>query len=87
LETLSSELEGIKLDYKDKMKPRADRVKQLIICLKNKAESIYGECYAMKTDEEYCIYNDLGELVSSRPLRPSERQKTIHMALRDGTNQ
>jgi predicted RNase H-like nuclease (RuvC/YqgF family) len=86
IDTLKDELEDIKKDYKAKMKPKEKRLKFLLKCLREKAISATEECYAMKNETHYCIYNSQGELIFSRLLRPAEKQKTIFMAQREGTN-
>ena len=86
LDSLKTEMEEITKDIKNKMKPKKERLKYLLKCLREKAISVKDECYVLKSDTNYCIYNAEGELVFSRPLKPSERQKTINMALREGTN-
>jgi hypothetical protein len=86
LDTLKTELDEMKKEYKEKMKPKATRLKFLLKCLREKAVAVTDEVYALKSDTEYCIYNSEGELLLSRSLKPSEKQKTLRMALREGTN-
>lgn len=86
VDILQTELEEIKREYKEKIKPKAQRLKFLLKCLREKAVGITDEAYVLKSDTEYCIYSSEGELLLARALKPAEKQKTIRMALREGTN-
>jgi len=86
LDTLKTELDELRKEFKNKMNPKTERLKFLLKCLREKAVAVTDEVYVLKSDTEYCIYNSEGELLSARLLKPSEKQKTLRMALRDGTN-
>ena len=86
LDTLKTELEELSKGIKEKMKPRKQQLKQLLKNLREKAEQFQEECYALKSETTYDIYNSEGELLFSRALKPAEKQKTIQMKLREGTN-
>jgi predicted RNase H-like nuclease (RuvC/YqgF family) len=79
LDTLQTELSELKKEYKEKMKPKSTRVKFLLTCLRQKAIAVTDDVYVLKSETEYCIYNSEGKLLSSRPLKASEKQKTIYM--------
>jgi hypothetical protein len=86
LDTLKTELENISKGIKEKMKPRKQNLKQLLKNLREKAEQFKEECYVLKSETTYDIYNSEGELLYTRALKTNEKQKTIQMKLREGTN-
>lgn len=89
LDVLEEKFETLKIDHKAKVKPLKDKLRKTIISLREGAERVRGTCYGIRdlTTNEYGVYSSDGVLVSiPRKLKPTEKQKTIHMALREGTN-
>lgn len=85
LSQMEDELNKVKEEYKQKMKPLIEDRNKFLVNIKNKAEFVNEKCYVMFEDSEAGYYNSLGELVYQRPLLPNE-QKTIFTVKREGTN-
>lgn len=85
---LELELKAIQEDYKNRMAPLKKAIALNAKYLKEKAEFVKEQCYKMidHNNREVGYYNSLGELVSQRPARPDESQRTIHSINRTGTN-
>lgn len=77
VDTIEAELKEIKDEYKDKLKPLKDTVKQCLTYIRDKARTVNEECYINYEGEYAVYYNADGEQVYKRPLETSERQKTI----------
>lgn len=84
LGTIQEELEGIKSDYKGKLKPLQERIDKILHNLKNGGEYVRGECYKFIDQDEERVgwYTPDGYLLEERPINQEERQKTIHMEVR-----
>lgn len=75
--------------FKERLKPLNEEKTKLLSDLKNKSEYVNAPCYKIIDDEnrEVGFYNNLGELVYSRPIQPQEMQKTImSISRKTGTN-
>lgn len=84
LGTIQEELDGIKSDYKGKLKPLQERIDKILYNLKNGGEYVKGECYKFIDQEEERVgwYTPDGYLLEERPITQEERQKTIQMEVR-----
>lgn len=88
LNTLVEELKAIKDSYKEKMKPYAQEIQECLKHIREGAELVDEECYKFIDQQERLVgfYNQFGDLVSVRQIKPEERQSTIFQVLKDGTN-
>ena len=66
-------------DFKLQLKPLTDEHKDLLEKIHNKAELVEEDCFKMISHDEGMVgfYNQIGELVYSRPILPQEKQSTI----------
>lgn len=66
-------------DFKTRLKPLDEDKKKILEQVKKKSEFVQKDCYKFIDHEAKTVgyYNELGELVSSRPIMPQEMQKTI----------
>lgn len=73
--------------FKLKEKPLKNERSELLGNIKRKAIDVTEDCFKFVDHEnqEVGYYNSLGDLVFSRPLMPSEKQKTI-FSLKSGTS-
>lgn len=78
----------IMAEFKAELQSPKEEKTQLLTDLKQKAEMVTELCYKFIYHEEKmaAYYSKDGELVSSRPLFPDERQGTIFQISRTGTN-
>lgn len=79
LNQLEDELKIIKDDYKDKMDPLKSANKTRLSEIKTKQTTVDGTLYHLANHEEGMMetYDGEGYLISSRRLRPEEKQGTI----------
>lgn len=79
LARLDDELKEIKSDYKGKMDPMKDDNKTLCQQIKTRQEEATGQLFHFNNHDDGMryTYDENGELVSSRRLRPDEKQKRI----------
>lgn len=65
--------------FKFRLKPLVEDKTTLLADLKTKSEYVKRECYKFIDHENKMVgyYNELGELVSSRPIMPQEMQKSF----------
>lgn len=84
LGTIHEELDGIKSDYKGKLKPLQERIDKILYNLKNGGEYVRGECYKFIDQEEERVgwYTPDGYLLEERPITQEERQRTVQMEIR-----
>ena len=79
-------------DFKEKinmeLKPLKEEVKNLREDLKSKGHDVHEKVYRFVDEKERMVgfYNSEGILISSRPARRDELQKTVFADLREGTN-
>ena len=73
------ELADIKASFKDKMKPLQQQNSVLLTEVKTKQCEINGTLYHLANHESGFMetYNEHAELISTRRLRPNEKQKNI----------
>lgn len=73
------QLDAIKEDYKQKMKPLELLGKEKLVQLKTKKVDEEGEVFAIDDQEAKVMYflNRFGEVISTRPLLPDERQLSL----------
>ena len=76
------ELSAIKDEYKTKMKPSKEENALLLGEIKTKQKSIVGVLYHVPNFEEKMmeVYDEEGELIESRRLRPDEQQGRLFIA-------
>jgi hypothetical protein len=86
LNQLEDELQGIKEQYKARMKPMKQQTRTLLTNIKNKSEFVSEKCFVMIEGNDAGYYNADGILVYQRPVLPGEKQKTIFSVQRTGTN-
>lgn len=79
LEEYNEELKKVKAEYKDKMEPLQDQNKTLLRQIKTRQEELKGTIfnYADHEDGMMYTYDENGDLVGSRRLKPEERQKKL----------
>jgi len=79
LGTFDDELKEVKADYKAKMEPLQDQNKLLLRQIKTRQEELKGTIfnYADHEDGMMLTYDENGDLVGSRRLKPEERQKKL----------
>ena len=79
-------------DFKEKinmeLKPLKEEVKNLREDLKSKGHDVHEKVYRFLDEKDRMVgfYNSEGILISSRPARRDELQKTVFADLREGTN-
>ena len=73
--------------FKQKSKPLVREKLNLLNNIKRKAIDVSEDCYKFVDQEEGNVgyYNVVGDLVFSRPIMPSEKQKTI-FSIKSGTS-
>lgn len=79
LSGFNEELNDIKSGYKDKMKPLQTENVVLLQEVKTKQAEITGTLYHLANHDTGFMetYNESAELVSTRRLRPNEKQKNV----------
>jgi hypothetical protein len=77
---MEDELEEVKEKYKEKMKPLKDQNKEVLYELKHRQAAVTGPLFLIADHDEGMMgtYDENGELISSRKLRPEEKQLTIN---------
>lgn len=76
---LNDELDEIKSEFKGRIKPLKDEVKHLLGEIKTKQTEKSGVVYHMANHESGMMesYDEKGEFISMRRLRPEEKQGNI----------
>lgn len=76
---LDTELKSIAKDFKARQKPLQEENQTLMQCIKMKSEEKEGVLYHVDDQEEGVMnsYDESGALISSRRLRPDEKQSSI----------
>lgn len=79
LSEMEDEKKEIMQGFKSKMDPLAKENKKLLTEVKTRQAEINGNLYYMANHEEGIMetYDENGEFISSRRLRPEEKQKNI----------
>lgn len=76
------ELNEIKDRFKTEMKPLKEKNKELLSEIKTKQSTVYGQLYNIPNHEDGMMetYDTEGELISTRRLKPSEKQGRLFIA-------
>lgn len=79
LSNLQEQLEGYKESYRGQMKPISDENKTLQMQVKTRKQEIEGHLFHMANHEEGIMetYDESGDLVATRRLRPEEKQPKL----------
>ena len=85
---LEQEKKRVMAEFKAEMKEPKEQKISFLTDLKQKAEMVNELCYKFIYQEEKmaAYYSKDGELISSRPLFPEEKQGTIFQMQRTGTH-
>lgn len=86
---IDEEKKIINEQFKDRLKPLSDDMKELLRNIKNGAEFKNENCYQFLDEETKMVglYNSEGNLVSVRPAKPDELQTTtFSIGRKTGTN-
>ena len=86
---LEEQIADFKEEINKELKPLKEEVKLLREDLKSKGRTVHEKVFRFLDEEDRMVgfYNEEGILVSSRPARRDELQKTVFADLRkDGTN-
>ena len=86
---IEQEIRDVTKNLKSKLEPLKIRKKALLSNIKQKAEYVDEECYKFLdyAESKAGYYAPDGKLVSTRPLRPDERQRNIFQPLKTGTHE
>jgi K+ transporter len=76
LSDLDEELDKIKKEYKEKMSPFKKEIAVLLTDIRHGQTIVNGNLYHLANHEDGILesYNEEGEFITSRKLRPDERQ-------------
>lgn len=87
LSEMEDEKKDTMADFKAKMDPLTKHNKLLLSEIKTRQAKCEGTLYHMANHEEGMMetYDETGEMILSRRLRPEEKQKTIFAALKTGS--
>lgn len=79
LEDIDAEKKAAMELFKERIKAAKAEVQAALKMLRTRSEEVTEDCFKMSEIDstEVGYYNSLGELIESRPMRPSERQRTI----------
>jgi septal ring factor EnvC (AmiA/AmiB activator) len=85
---IEEERKATQQHFKAQLDPLKEERKELLTAIKQKARYQKEECYKFIDQQNRVVeyYNKDGEMVSSRPMLPSEAQKTIYSIERTGTH-
>jgi hypothetical protein len=83
-----AELKALQEEFKEAMSPWRKETKKAIELMRTKGEVVKETCFMFydETMENVGYYNAYGVLVDQRKTEPGERQKTIQMQIKNGTN-
>lgn len=84
---IEEEKKQMQQHFKSQLDPLQEERKELLTSIKQKAHYVKENCYKFIDQESRTVsfYNEDGEMVTSRPMLPSEAQKTIYSIDRTGT--
>jgi hypothetical protein len=87
IQTLQDELKVIKKEYSDQLKDLDQEKIVLVQEIRFESERKTGTLYAIDDQEAgiMALYDETGTLVSSRPLKPDERQVSL-LTIKNGTH-
>lgn len=79
---LEEELKDIKAGYKDRIDPLKDETRELCKQVETRKEQVNGRLFHFADHEASIMntYDELGEFVSSRRLKPEEKQARLFIA-------
>ena len=85
---LEDQLKEVKEQFAEKLKPMKDEMKESLHILKTRAKEVKERVYVLKDFSEGMIgiYNNRGELISSRRMMAEESQMSINSNLRIAQN-
>jgi|SRR6185437_9241796 len=88
IDTKEDELDRIKEEYKGAIKPMKAQCKILLECVKTRKEEVKGQLFHLQNHHEGMmeVYDESGELISSRRLRPDEKQLRAFPLRKAGEN-
>lgn len=88
LNDIALEKKEVTAEYTEREKPLKKETKGLLLNIKRKAIEVHEECFKFidQDNGEVAFYNQVGDLIFSRPIQPSEKQKTIFALPKTGTN-
>lgn len=75
--------------FKEELKPLESERKDLLKCIKEKAEFVKEQCYKFIFEDERMVgyYNKDGVLIEARPMQPEEMQTAMFVPIqRTGTH-
>jgi len=74
--------------FKERQKPLREEISSLLTNIRLRGEEVDQECYLFfdEPTKTAGYYNDSGELIYTRPMRPEEFQKSIFSLEKTGTN-
>ena len=86
-DSIDTEFDSIKKEFKSRLNPIKSDIKTILTYIRDKAKSVSEDCYIVYDYDTLMTnyYNSEGDLVYSRPMEQSERQKTI-FSINTGTN-
>lgn len=81
---VEEEKKAVTADYNESLKQLNKKKKKLLEDLRNKAERVTEHCYLFFDHDAKLVgyYNQTGQLVNSRSMRPGEYQKTTFGVIR-----
>lgn len=88
LNALKQDLAEVSADLKGKMKPLVERMEGLLDEINARGEFVRGDCFKFIDSDEKKVgfYDPNGYLVEERDMTHEERQRTVFMSVRNGTN-
>ena len=87
LASLEDELDEIKADFKARMKPYKNELSHLRTIISTRREKCTGELYHLADHEAGIMetYDQNGDFVSARKLRPEEKQGKLFVSSKTGS--
>lgn len=86
---IENEKKAALYEFKERLKPLAEKRGLLIEDIRKKAETVTGNCYCFVVEEERMTYviNEDGDCIEAHPCTADELQKTVFqpMRLKTGT--
>lgn len=89
LDDLESEKTELMKEFTEKLKPVKTELKEMLSCVKKRSMWVDdATCFKFldEDDRRAYFYNEHGDLVDERPLRPEEYQRSIFPIKKEGTN-
>lgn len=81
---INEQLKEVKAEFKAKLQPLQEVLKQILGEIKVGGESVKGNAYKMVFPEDGMVgfYAPDGHLIEARPMKPEEKQRTAFQTLR-----